>query len=628
MEDLAVLLAIIYLLMTLVVGWLGLSFVKERLTGVERLSLCFPLGFAITVATSFAFALFLHLQLGLLFWIVIAAAVVVALRDQMSLPTDVGKLELAVLIIALLIAGFNFTRIQLDFYSDGGYMTSDTAFSDLMLHNGMVSAFAYGDNYPPEEPYLSGYPLHYHFLINFYSGALRYGGLPFQIAFVLPEVLLFGSAITILYFITKRLTGRRSAAIFAIAMLLFNGNLAILNVYNEQLHQSPEQLGKAISDLYAVANGYFGSDEVLSALGPLRALAAGLPVFAAGLLLILVGLPIGKKTGDDRALALAGLAAGAGPLIQGFTFPCLMICGFVLTLIFAKDKIRSLAFFLVPGLLLGGAEFLFIFSTGTPVGYPKINIFYMADTLQGAITSWARNWSPFLAFLLCGLAFAPKWLKYYYLAPLGLFVLLNTVQYQPFEIDNQILFLWYLASIPLAALFLSEVWGRGKIGMLVAVMLLVASMASGALVWYYHAQTRYQVYSDADMAFADWMIKNTPPDSVVLTAQSHTHPATVLAGRKMLVTIYAYNVGRGLNELVGKPVMYDERVAAMHEIYTGGPGAADALRTWKINYVIVGPYEQGMAPPVNPSFFEASPLFEKVLDQDFGNGEWRVYHVK
>lgn len=621
-------LGVLYLALTFALGWLALSFLKSRLRLVELLAVVFPLGFGISVASSFALVLFLHLPYGLLLWAAAALAVVFLARRRLSWEKTVSRLELALIVFALVLAGFNFYRLQLE-PTGHSYLASRIAFNDNMLHNAMVSSFAYGDNYPPEEPFLAGFPLHYHFFINFYSGMLLYGGLGFWEGFVLPEVFLLASAVLAIYSITRRLSGSSAAGLFAVALLLFNGNLAVISALEKSPGAGPYEIGNIISDMYGGAEKYYGSDELLATMTPLRALVGGLPVFLAGLLLIVVGVGLNGKADDRRALALAGVAAGVSPLIHGFCFPCLGIAGGILILLFARDKVRALAWFALPALLLGGIEFLFIFSTGTPRGYPHFNLFYMADDIPSAVMVWVRNWSPFIFLALAGIGFANFKQKAYCLAPLALFVLINTVQYQPFEIDNQVIFLWYAASVPLAALFLSRLWASGKVGALVALALLLSSMLSGMLVWYYHANTRYEVYSDGEFGFAEWMRANTPPKSVVLTAIVHTHPASILAGRKMLLGLGSYTDGRGLNELVGRPVNYAEKDAALKRIYSGAPAALSDLRNYGIDYVVVGPYEEDADYiDLNESFFADPWRFEMVYNDSFDGRRWRVYRVK
>ncbi|MDD5317932.1 MAG: hypothetical protein PHF51_04365 [Candidatus ainarchaeum sp.] len=620
-------LGLLYLALTFAVGWLALSFLGRRMRLVELLALVFPLGFGISAASCFAIVLFLHLPYGLLVWVVAALALVFFARGRLSWEKTVSRLELALIVFALLLAGFNFYRLQLE-PTGHSYLASRIAFNDNMLHNAMVSSFAYGDNYPPEEPFLAGFPLHYHFFINFYSGMLLYGGLGFWESFVFPEIFLLASAILGIYAVTNRLAGSRAASLFAVALLLFNGNLAVISALEKSPGAGPYEIGNIISDMYGGAEKYFGSDELLATMTPLRALVGGLPVFIAGLLLVVIGVGLNGKADDRRALALAGMAAGVSPLIHGFCFPCLGIVGGILILLFARDKARALAWFAVPALLLGGIEFLFIFSTGTPKGYPHFNLFYMAEDIPSAVMVWVRNWSPFIFLVLAGIGLANYKQKMYYLAPLALFALVNTVQYQPFEIDNQVIFLWYAASVPLAALFLGRLWENGKAGALVALMLLSASMISGMLVWYYHANTRYEVYSDGEFGFAEWLRGNTPPKSVVLTAIVHTHPASILAGRRMLVGIGSYTDGRGLNELAGRPVNYHEKEAALKRIYSGAPGADADLLGYGVNYVVVSPYElYSDYISINETFFADRARFEKVYDEFIDGREWRVFRA-
>lgn len=617
-------LALLYLLLAFLVGWLAVSLLRLKTGGVEHAALGAAFGFAIAAPTSFAFVILLGLPWGLLAWIVIAAAALVLLRAEMGVRFEWKKLEMILLALAVALSIFALVKEQLD-YSEGSHWVGRMAFNDVMLHNAMVSSFAFGRNFPPQEPFLSGIPLHYHFMVDFFSGMLRYGGMGFREAFLLPEVLLLAGLMLLIYFISLRLTGRKAAALFAVGLFLLNGNLSILEAYINGPTTDLEKLGAGIGELYG-GKGYWGSDTVLATIMPLRALLAGLPLFAAGLLLLAIGLQ-GKKN-DERALAGAGAIAGLSPLVHGFAFPGLAICGFILICLFSKEKVKGLAFFFVPALLLAAPQFLFIFSTGTPHGYPRFNFLYMADNIPDALLVWIRNWGPFLALLLPGIALADGRMKAYYLAPLALFALVNLVQYQPFEVDNQIIFLWYLASVPVAASFLALLWGKGKVGALVALLLFAAATLSGVVSVYHNTQSRFAVFPDSHFEFADWLVANTPPDAVVLTAQVHTHPASVLAGRKMVVGVYAYAVGRGLAELTGLDLDYDGRVRAVREIYEGGAGAEEGMRKYGVDYVVVGPHEVSSRElAVNEEFF-SGPLFEKVYDRFLDGERWRVYRAR
>jgi len=184
----------------------------------------------------------------------------------------------------------------------------------------------------------------------------------------------------------------------------------------------------------------------------------------------------------------------------------------------------------------------------------------------------------------------------FYLPFTACFVVPNLVRLAPWVWDNiKVLFYWYVVSVPLVALLLAQLWNSGRLWRWAATVLALAMTGAGGLdVWQVISRsTEYREFDRNGVAFAEWMNKHMEPRARVLHAPLYNSPV-FLTGRRSLLgypgTLWTH----------GLP--YHEREVDIRRIYAGAPEAAALLAQYRIDYVIVGPFECTYT-PVNASFF-------------------------
>jgi hypothetical protein len=166
--------------------------------------------------------------------------------------------------------------------------------------------------------------------------------------------------------------------------------------------------------------------------------------------------------------------------------------------------------------------------------------------------------------------------------------------------DNiKALIYWYIASVPLVALFLACLFRGGAVSRVTALILLLCMTAAGALdVWRVLAKSEWVEFDQTAVNCAKMIIKATPPRAIVLHAPINNH-AIYLTGRRSLFSIDFMGWVHGLN--VGG------RHGDIQRIYTGAPDAEALIAKYKIDYAVVESAERSNL-PVNEGFFTRYPM--------------------
>jgi uncharacterized membrane protein len=76
----------------------------------------------------------------------------------------------------------------------------------------------------------------------------------------------------------------------------------------------------------------------------------------------------------------------------------------------------------------------------------------------------------------------------------------------------------------------------------------------------------------------------TAPRALFAAGLQHNHPVSVLAGRRVLMGFTGVLWSLGLD--------YQARERDLRAIFALAPGAADLIRAYRLDYVVIGPYER------------------------------------
>lgn len=344
-----------------------------------------------------------------------------------------------------------------------------------------------------------------------------------------------------------------------------------------------------------------------------------------------------------RRMVAAGIVAGLLPLAHAHSYLVVMTTGACLALLFARtlDEWKLWILSLAVASLLGAPQILFVMAGSATKGssFFKFNFGWDSGG-QNAILFWLKNAGLFIPLLIIAIAWLARRANSNELesnereharalllfhAPFALFfVVPNLMTLAPWVWDNiKVLFYWWVASAPLVALLLAEMWRAAtakemsvKIALRVAVVALVCGLTfAGALdVWRVVSGTSEQREFDRQgVAFGELVAEKTPPGSVILFAPTYNHPVT-LSGR---VGVMGY-----AGHLWSQGIDYAARERDVSRIYAGAADADELLRKYKVNYVVVSPLERATlgAGRVNEKFFER---YEKIGE----TGGYKLYKI-
>jgi hypothetical protein len=527
-------------------------------------------------------------------------------------------------------------------------------FGDLPFHLSVITRFAYGNNFPPEDPTYAGVRFTYPFLSDFASAMFVQTGSDLRESMFIENFILAISFVGLLHRWALVMLRDRLAAIITPLLVLLNGGFGWLLLFN-----------KANSDDYGLL-GVFSNlppsftvipettwrwgNAISALLIPQRGFLMGLPlaviVFTQWWLAENPEPP--EETGVNkkelqrsrkakvhaqelqsessflsnvavRRMIGAGLFAGLLPLAHAHSFVVVMAMGGCLALIQRRWR-DWFVFFLVASLI--ALPQLWWSTSHTAVNarsFFAIEIGWDRGK-DNPIWFWFKNTGLFIPLIFVALLFRSKdyliskRLLFFYLPFTLCFIVPNFLKMAPWIWDNiKVLFYWWVASAPIVALLLSRLWKDNVIRRTAAIVLFASLTLAGALdvAGIALRSVKYGIFDMAGVRFAELVKLKTPPRALIVHAAVHNEPV-FLTGRKSLMGYPGHIWTHGLE--------FAQREGDIKRIYSGAPSADQLLKDYDIDYAVVGPLER-LVMPVNEQFFSR---YEKVGDV----GGYQLYKIK
>jgi uncharacterized SAM-binding protein YcdF (DUF218 family) len=567
-----------------------------------------------------------------------------------------------------ILLGMVFGRAAFE-HADGIYTGVTNNLGDLPLHFQVVNSFVQGSNLPPQDPTYAGVRFAYPFMVDFLTAMLVRAGAGMIAAMWLQNMVLAISLVGLLHYWTLLLTRNRLAGLIAPLLVFFSGGLGWWLLFSDVAGGDGffSTVGNLQHDYTIVPNSILRWGNSLTTLFvPQRSILFGLPlaitIFCQWWLAISqqenaatpatpadpantasqdkvqerVSARRAKKPSraQRKAAALeaepqnfylrrmlaAGVCAGLLPLIHAHTFLVAMGMAVCLTLLFCKTW-RGWVLFFVAAMVLAAPEILWLANTGGVNARSYLGWQPGWDHGTHNIAwFWFVNTGLFIPLLIVALAWRrgslalpPRLLRFYF--PFLLcFIVPNLMKVAPWVWDNiKVLFLWYVASAPLVAWLLARWWQRRSVVRWLAPPILATLILAGSLdvLRVISEASEYQEFDSQAIAAASLISGQAAPRALVLNAPTYNSPV-FLTGRGSVLGYPGWMWSRGLD--------YSQRHADIERIYSGAPGADALLKSYGVDYVLIGPAE-----------FAAFPVSEQFWSQ-YGNpartGAYRIYQTR
>ncbi len=547
-------------------------------------------------------------------------------------------------------------------------------YGDLPFHISVITRFAFGQNFPPEDPTFAGVRFTYPFITDFISAMFLRAGASLRDSLFIENYIIGVALVGVLHRFGQQLLRNRTAALLTPVLVILNGGFGWAMLFSEVnqseggVFQVLRHLSHSYTILPEVALGWRWGNAVTSLLVPQRGFLLGIPLAAivftqwwASLRSREEGAEQGKskkvkgkkeerqesksRTADrvsrervqlyepssslftlaffllpsSRRMLAAGAVAGLLPLIHAHSFIAVMMVGASLALINLRRWREWFLFFLVASII---AIPQLLWSThGTAVSTRAFLAWQFGwdRSDENFFWFWFKNTGLFIPLLITALLWksedylVPRKLLFFYLPFTLCFIIPNIAKLAPWIWDNvKILFYWWLASAPIVALLLARLWeGKTWHRWLAGSLFIVLTLAGALDVFALMTrQGEYQEFDRDGINFAEMIKQQTPPRATILHAPVHNTPV-FLTGRRSLMGYPGHIWTHGLD--------YGPRETEIKRIYAGAPDAESLLAKYGVDYVVIDPQEHSLM-TVNAAFFSRYPEVGST-------GEYHLYKI-
>jgi hypothetical protein len=536
--------------------------------------------------------------------------------------------------------------------ADGLYITNVGNLGDLPFHTAITASFAYGDNFPPQNPAASGIEFSYYYVVDFIAALFVAAGTSLRDGMLVVTLLGGGCLMAVVHRWAREVSGSAAVARMTPVLFVFSGGLGWYRLFEEA-----QLKGSGLVDAYINSDVRFTIESegllrfqnaVTGYLVPQRGILLGMSIAIIVFTIFWQQLTresdadasSGSVDGStdlaradkvaghrhwliDRRMTVAGVLTGILPMVHIHTFGVVLGTGFLLGVLFRQWRdgrwrgwtayLAATAVVALPVLAWtarGNAAAIGSYF-GVQLGWE------LGD--HDFATFWLANTGLFIPLLLVAFFWIgekpllSRRMVLYSLPFMVWFAVANVFKLAPWPWDNiKILAYWWLGGALIVAILLVFLWQRGRATQYLSVALTIALVAAGALdvARSTIGPSVYQLWSTEAIAFADAVRQRTPPNAIILTDPTWNTPI-LLTGRPLFMGYAGWLFAHGLP--------YAERERQARAMFAGGSEAVRLLRDGQVSYIEVGPLERNDVSP-NESFLSQFPVAVEV-------GEYRLYEV-
>ena len=553
-------------------------------------------------------------------------------REAKAMTHEDRKLLGAIVLVALpltVLSGYLQHTHMIMEAADGSYWCGQSTYGDLCMHLSFITSMQ-DMAFPPTYNLLYGTALNYPYLADSLSTTMLMLGMDIQMAVVFPGTLLMALTYVGYMLLSYQVLGGRHKAVAAAALLFFfNGGLGFIYDFDMMGRDNFQKISEIFTGYYKTPanqpdlNLRF-SNVIADLLVPQRALMGGWAMGIPALMLVISAM----REKSMRQTLLLALWASCLPLVHTHTFLALGLFsgGYVIgRLVVDMDDWKGilkragvyLAIVAVLALpqVMGAAVEQTIEGGSLRLQFNWVNNSGGRGMIDGYFWFWIKNAGlPFILMILAVLESRRRGYLDIVLGMAGIFVIAETILFQPNEYDNNKLFyIWYMFAVILAADYGSILMQRlaGLRGRYVLCALFMAvSMTSGALSIAREAVSGYQLFSRTAVEAGQWIKENTDKDDIFLTGQQHINPVCSLAGRQIICGSDLYVFFHGLD--------YREHANNCQRFYEFPAQHSYVPDMYGVDYIYVSDYERAEF-AVNLEYIDAH------YDLVYQNPDVRIY---
>lgn len=534
-----------------------------------------------------------------------------------------------------------FNRAMLE-TPEGIYTGVLNNFGDLPFHISVITRFAFGHNFPPEDPTYLGVKFTYPFLTDFISAIFVRCGASLRQSMFMENIVVALAFVGVLHRWGWEMLRDRLAALLTPLIVILNGGFGFILLIQAALakHENFTAFLKSLPPSFTVIpeTSWRWGNSVSTLLIPQRGFLLGLPlaviVFTQWWLATSAQeapeVETRKKKSKkqkpepvtppawDRRMIAAGVIAGLLPLVHAHSFVAIISVAAVIALL--QRRWRAWFTFFVVASVIALPQMLWS-TSGSAV---KASKFFEIDPgwdhgEDNIIWFWIKNTGIFIPVSLAALFWrnhkplVSRALLVFTLPFALCFIVPNILKMAPWIWDNiKVLYYWWVGFSPVVALLIARLWRRNVSSAVLAAALFGCLIAAGSLdvAAIVMRPAKHLIFDANGIAFAEWLKLQTEPRAVVLHAPVHNHPV-FLSGRRSLMGYPGHVWTHGLD--------YVERENEIKRVYAGAPDAVRILRAYGVSYVVAGPLERNVT-LVNENFFSRFQLVGET-------GGYRLYKV-
>ena len=523
---------------------------------------------------------------------------------------------------------------------DGALHVGQSTYGDLCLHTGIATSLR-GASFPPNYSILPGTLLGYPFLGDSMVTTMLLFGSDLSTAFVLTGTLMMALVYLGFALFSWELTQKTAATAVAVCLMFINGGLGFIYAF-DGAWRDPTALSNVFTGFYLTptnqpALNLRWVNVICDMMIPQRTLLCGWMALIPAMWMLLTA----SRDGDHHLFVILGIWSGSMPMIHTHSFLALglLSLGALVSVVFRAGKGKKVKASL-PYLVYG--------SIAVALALPQLMVWSFPQTLKGEALRFRFNWvnnqgdgrliDGYCWFWiknvgLIWLMMIPAALsgkrqrrsaadqldqgdqtRLLGLGALFIYIIAETIQFQPNEYDNNKLFyVAYMAMIPAVGLYLTQIWSklqsiRGRA--LLAFAFLTVSTLSGTLTIVREVLSDYQLFSTENVDAAQYIEVNTPMDAVILTGNQHNNPVAALAGRQIVCGTGSYLFYHGIDY----SAQYLDECAMLEQ-----PGDnIDKMDRYGVSYVYISDYERS-------DFDVDEKWFEDHWDLVFSEGNVNIY---